>query len=120
MDLPDFMKPEHLEMQGIGDTSECIDLAIQLTNIDKEIAELEEQLKDAKERRMQIARRDLPAAFLAARTDRIGVPGANVDVIVEDYYHANIPADKKPEAHAWLEKNGGRGSSPDYCLHHVR
>jgi hypothetical protein len=40
--------------------------------------------------------------------DKIGLPGSGVDLVVDDYYHANIKAEdpNREQAFNWLVENG--------------
>lgn len=65
-------------------------LAQDLIAVNTRITILKDQLEYAENERKQLAHYLLPDAFDSIGTDRIGVPGANVDIIVVPYYHANI------------------------------
>jgi len=76
----------------------CSRLAV----LDGEIEELEARLETLTRERNELARHELPDLFEKCLIDRIGVPGENVDVVVEAMYHANIKAD-------WPEEQRERG-----------
>jgi hypothetical protein len=79
--------------------------------LDSTIDALEARLKIYKEQRTELARKELPDFFMnTLKTDKIGVPEAGVDVVIEPFYHANIRADWPPEqrreAFDYLEQSG--------------
>lgn len=75
------------------------------------IESMEERLKVLKKEREELARREIPEFFDGTlHTDKIGVPEAGVDVVVEPYYHANIRSDwselDRQAGFQYLEKKG--------------
>jgi hypothetical protein len=80
-------------------------MAQDLYTLDSSIIALEQSLETAKKQRLEIVHRTLPAYLDSIGIDRLGIGGAEVDLVVENYYHANIPEDKREEAFSWLEDN---------------
>lgn len=103
--VPSFIADDGAQLQ-VGDTREMFSLARQLVSTTAEIEAVEQQLADLKARKYELEHRLIPDAADRAETDRVGVPEANLDVIVEPWVKANIPEQNREEAHAWLEKNG--------------
>lgn len=117
-DLPDYIR-EDVEAGGeralaLPDDAKIKKgsaLAAELANLEYLIDSAEARVKEWKKRRQELARKEIPEFFRAElHTDKIGVPEREVDVVVEDYYHANIAADWEPErrekAFRYLEKEG--------------
>lgn len=73
--------------------------------------ELEEDLKKVNVELWDIQTKSLPDLFSEIGTDIIGVPSANVDVVVKPYVMANIKADweeeKREAGFAEVERVGG-------------
>jgi hypothetical protein len=112
--IPDFLKDDKVDMSSFAsdeNLSKGRQLAEKLAQLDQEISDLEENVKKKKEERLELVRRTIPEFFgTVLQIDRIGVPNANVDVVVVPYYHANIAADweedRRNNAFNYLEKNG--------------
>ena len=86
------------------------ELASELAHLDAEIKTLEKLVEKKKERRQELKMREIPKFFdEVLKTDHLGVPDANVDIVVEPYYHANIksdwPEEQRMKGFDWLEKN---------------
>jgi hypothetical protein len=81
------------------------ELAKELYMVDSSIAQLEQELEEAKKVRTELVQRKMPTYFDSIGIDRLGIPGSEMDVVVENYYHANIPKDREEEAFNWLEEN---------------
>lgn len=75
--------------------SKLRDMAQEFVDAENNVKDLEKQLKAAKEKRLQIARHDLPDFMVEMDTDSIGVSG--VDVVLADFAHANISSDWEKE-----------------------
>lgn len=73
--------------------------------------DLEKRLKDANVALYEMRMKTMPELMAELRTDSIGLPGANVDIVAKPYYHANIAADwddeKKEAAFAHIDEMGG-------------
>jgi len=82
----------------------------ELFNVDKWISDLELRLETARERREALVSVELPDYFTKVGQDRMGLPEFGVDLVLENFVHANIAADWEPErreaAFSWLEDNG--------------
>ncbi len=76
--------------------------------LENEVDKLEGQLKSKKIELQRVAEQDLPEAM-----DKIGMKkfeltdGTKIDI--STFYNASIPAERKPEAFAWLDENGHGG-----------
>lgn len=82
----------------------------ELYAVDDEISRLEAQLETKKARRKVLTDEELPAYMLKIGQDSVGLPEFGVDLVLENYTHANIAADWEPErrqaAFDWLEEHG--------------
>jgi hypothetical protein len=85
-------------------------LGQELTDLDTKIDRLKKELEETSKRRNEMAFKEIPDFMERIGQDKIGLPGSNVDLVLEPYYHANIAAEWEPErrekAFAWLEKHG--------------
>lgn len=76
------------------------------------IAKLEEQLEQANVSYNQLASEDMPSLMTELGVDKFGLASANVDLIMQAYYKANIAADWPPEqreaAFSELERVNGQ------------
>jgi len=75
-----------------------------------EVDQLEKQRKAQQAKLNQLLNKDLPALFEEAQVDNIGLSDYNVDMILTNYYHANIAADwpeeQREAAFSLIEKEG--------------
>jgi len=75
-----------------------------------EVDQLEKQRKAQQAKLNQLLNKDLPALFEEAQVDNIGLSDYNVDMILMNYYHANIaadwPEDQREAAFSLIEKEG--------------
>lgn len=75
-----------------------------------EVEQLEKQRKAQQAKLNQLLNKDLPALFEEAQVDNIGLSDYNVDMILMNYYHANIaadwPEDQREAAFSLIEKEG--------------
>ena len=75
-----------------------------------EVEQLEKQRKAQQAKLNQLLNKDLPALFEEAQVDNIGLSDYNVDMILMNYYHANIAADwpeeQREAAFSLIEKEG--------------
>lgn len=65
-------------------------MGLELVTVDRTVGELEDQLKAAKARRIELTMKEMPALMQEIGQDRIGLPDARCDLVLEPYYHANI------------------------------
>ena len=83
-------------------------LAAKLTALDDEVSVLEQALKDKKKEKQRVEEQDLPEAM-----DAIGMSEFRLTtgekISIKTFYTANITAEKKDEAFAWLDDNGHGG-----------
>jgi hypothetical protein len=87
------------------------DESVSLTKLGEELAEIDlliARAEKAKERRAELTTKLLPEYMDKIGQDRVGLPKYDVDVVVENYYHASIarewPDEKRDAAFAELEK----------------
>jgi hypothetical protein len=94
-----------------ADLRRLAEKAAELAQIEQETKELEEKLKDLKTRRHEMRTRTIPDMMHEVGVDRIGVPGAGVDVALKDHCHASISktwdAEKRFKAFEELRRAGG-------------
>jgi hypothetical protein len=85
--------------------------AARLHAVEQEIAALQKRMKELEDEQKTLSRRTLPDLFDEVNLDRVGVPDALVDVVVENKYFANIPADwdedRRNAAFDLVEEYGG-------------
>ncbi len=83
-------------------------LAARLSALDDEVATLDEALKAKKKEKQRVEEQDLPEAM-----DAIGMSEFKLTtgekITVKTFYTANITAEKKDEAFAWLDAHGHGG-----------
>lgn len=93
-----------------GESRSLTEMGRDLYAVDSTIAQLEEQLETKKARRKVLTDVDLPAYMLKIGQDSVGLPEFGVDLVLENYTHANIASDWEPErrqaAFDWLEEHG--------------
>lgn len=93
-----------------GESQSLTEMGRELYVVDSTIARLEQQLVDSKARRKELTEKELPAYMQKIGQDSVGLAEFDVDLVLENYYHANIAADWEPErrqaAFDWLEENG--------------
>lgn len=112
-DLPEHLRREAPDLSSMAPDEKLArgrELAEKLVTTDTTIDELEARLDGLKAERMELVMRTIPDFFDTLNTDKIGVPGADADVVVEPYYKANIAADWEPvrreAGFSWLEEAG--------------
>lgn len=85
-------------------------LGYELAGLQAQAEEAEAHLKDVKNRVNEFIHKKLPDALDEIQTDRLGLPDADADMVLEPYYKANIssewPEERQNAAFAWLEANG--------------
>lgn len=86
------------------------ELGRDLYSTDEQIQTLEKKIEDLKKHRQELVMKKLPDYMSKIKQDRIGLEEFGVDLVLEDYVHANIASDWEPEkrdaAFAWLEESG--------------
>lgn len=83
-------------------------------DLQAEIKDMEELLKERKKRLLQVTQRDLVDVFDEANVTDIGIPKEGNQpgfrAVLRPFYHANIaadwPDDRRGAAFAWLDENG--------------
>lgn len=90
-------------------SDESLKVVAELANrqlvLEKEIEDLEAQLKEKKESLVQVAEKDLPEALAECGLAEVKLLDGS-KVSVKPYYQANPPKEKYDEAMAWLRDNG--------------
>lgn len=90
-------------------SDESLKVVAELANrqlvLEKEIEDLEAQLKEKKESLVQVAEKDLPEALAECGLSEVKLLDGS-KVSVKPYYQANPPKEKYEEAMAWLRDNG--------------
>ncbi len=87
---------------------------VEMVEADKEVARLERELEEAKEKKNLLSHNELPDIFGRMGLDRFGMPDVGefgADVVLSPYFKASIPAewpdDQKKTAFDHLEEIGG-------------
>ena len=112
--IPDFMREDKVDLSSMASDDKlrrASEMAQQYVAIIEQIRELETvTLPALKKQRDELARRQIPDFFDGISTDKVGVPDAGVDVVVQPFVHANIksdwPEEQRQEAFRYLEQLG--------------
>ena len=113
-DVPDYLVGDQaVDMSSLASDEHLVRaraMAKEFAATEEMIEKFEERLKKLRERRQELAMREIPEFFDSIHTDAIGVPEAGVDVKVVPYFHANIQADwpeeQRRKAFDYLEQSG--------------
>jgi hypothetical protein len=109
-DLTEFLQAEAAAIKAVPPKDEQIGqaraMAEDLYQTDLYIHNLEKELQEAKDKRKEIVQRTFPQFLDNIGLDKVGLAEYGVDMVVEAYYHANIPEEKQVQAFQWLEDNG--------------
>lgn len=112
-DLGDEAPIDFTDAPKTDEIEELSKLGVKLVNLDAEIEYLNKKLEEVKKQRLQVAMIELPEFMTKVGQDKIGLAGVGergVDLVLENYYHANIASDWEPErreaAFKWLEESG--------------
>lgn len=81
------------------------DLAAKQVQLEKEIEDLEAQLKEKTEALSQVQEKDLPEAMMECGISEFKLVDGS-KITVKPYYQANPPKEKYEEAMQWLRDNG--------------
>jgi uncharacterized Fe-S cluster-containing radical SAM superfamily enzyme len=85
-------------------------MGLRVMQIKKEILEIKDKLEQREARLNSLVSREMPALFEESGTDRIGIPEYDIDLVMKNYYHANIaanwPLEKREAAFNYLEEQG--------------
>ena len=96
---------ENTEDQSKEQLNIISELAADMLQLEAEIEEVEQLLKEKKQAHLKIAQGSLPEAMLAlGLTELKHISGAKLSV--ETFYQAKIPVNKEKEAYAYLERTG--------------
>lgn len=102
--IPDFMREDRIDLSSMAPDDKikrAAELAQKYVELDSMIVEMEKiTLPSWKKEREELARRQLPDMFESLGTDKVGVPDANVDVVIQSFVHANIKSDWPEEQRA--------------------
>lgn len=108
-DLKALFEKDAVDASSIPDGDKLTtarEMAHALYELDIDIKNAEARLEALKKERQEVVQRKLPGYLDSIGLDKVGLPEADADIVVENYYHANIPEEYRDEAHAWLEENG--------------
>lgn len=85
-------------------------MGVKVMQLKKEIAEAEKALQEKQSRFHNLVSNEMPALFEETKTDRLGLPEYGIDLVLTNYYHANIAADwteeRREAAFSWMEEQG--------------
>lgn len=96
----------HVHVQSDEQIKSAQEACEHLYHVEAQIKQLEETVAALKEERKVITQRTLPTFLDSIGMDRVGLPAQGVDIVVENYYHANIPPEHEAAAFNWLDENG--------------
>jgi len=85
--------PSFTDAPKEDESNKLREIGIRLYTVDKEIADLEAQLKAKTAIKTEIQQHELPDYMKKISQDKIGLPEFQVDLVMEAYYHANIKAE---------------------------
>ena len=112
-EVPDFIDaaPDMSSMASDASIAQGREMAKKFAVLDATIRAMKERLGVLTKQRTEMARKVLPDFFdNTLHTDRLGVPEAGVDVVIEPFYHANIrtdwPEDQRQRGFSYLEQSG--------------
>lgn len=92
------------ENPRLDELGEIVRLAKEQLRLEKEVAGIEKDLKEAQKNLKRVAEEELPALLRKLGLTDFGLEdGSRVEV--GTVYHANISADRRPGAHAWLREH---------------
>src|SRR5215207_735352 len=85
-------------------------MGVEVMQVKNEITQLEKVLQEKQAKFQRLVSNEMPALFEETRTDRLGLPEYDIDLVLTNYYHANIAADwpeeRREAAFAWMEEQG--------------
>ncbi len=112
-ELPAHLLDSAIDMSSLASDDQLArarTVATEYAKLERDITDLEAQLKEKRTRYLELSMRELPSVLGELSIDKIGLPEMGVDVVVAPYYKANIAADwpeeKRDAAFTWLEENG--------------
>lgn len=86
------------------------ELGRELYAVDQAIQQAEALIKLKTARKLELTMKELPDYLKSIHQDKIGLSEFEVDLVMENYYHANIkadwPSEKREEAFTYLEDIG--------------
>lgn len=112
-DLPVDIDFEADAGQGLGGATEdkmnkLRDLATKFVDLNREIENLEQRVKDAKSERFQLASSEIPNLMTDMGMKSFEtITGAKIEI--EDIISGSIPKERSEEAMKWLRENGHAG-----------
>lgn len=104
--------PAFTDAPSEDESKSLTELGRELYAVDADIVATEKRVADLKERRKVLVMKELPDYLTKVSQDKIGLPEFGVDLVMENYYHANIqaewPEEQRDAAFKYLE-DGGNG-----------
>ena len=101
----DFEKDAEALSIGTDPLTEIGELAKQALSIEREIADLEEGVKERKAVLTELTEHRIPEALREVNMTSFKMAdGSSIEV--KQFYNASIPADRKGEAYEWLRQHG--------------
>lgn len=109
MDIKDILAAEAAKLEKPAPTTEGLrsltSLGRELARVEREIVDTEKRLKSLKQRKNDIVHKEMPELMDRVGQDHIGLPEARLDLVLDDWFKAVLPADSE-EALKWLTENG--------------
>lgn len=108
----DYAAEAEARREPVGDNAKAVldSQVTELWEIEKEIADLEEQLKKAKERHRKMAEHTIPATFEDMGLDDDSViKVGGVQITIKQSVHASPKAANREDVYDWLERHGHGG-----------
>lgn len=84
---------------------EVSELVKRQSKLENEVEDMEEALKERKERLKHVSEKLLPDALAALNLSRVSLEDGTT-IEVKQFYSAKIPEECRAEAFAWLDENG--------------
>ena len=110
--MSDESVPDHIAQSadvpaGESDLARAREMGEKLLDIQQDIAAKKKELSDLEKSETELRTKTLPEFMDRIRTDHVGVPERDVDIVVSSKYHASIasswPDEKREEAFSYLE-----------------
>ena len=96
--------PQVFNKVSEGETSKLSTLIRQSIDLDKEIKDAEQHLKDLQQRKRTVDEEDIPSLMETLGVESLTVDGNKVSI--DKYVSARIPDDKKEEAYSFIRSIG--------------
>jgi hypothetical protein len=101
----DFEKDAEALSVGTDTLTDIADLAKQALSLEREIADLEEVVKERKAVLNELVEHRIPESLREINMTSFKMADGSF-IEVKQFYSASIPADRKGEAYEWLRQNG--------------